>query len=70
MENLMNVVIESFEKLEMEDKEYVFDLLKKHIIKMRRDKIEEYTFLLNDYYKTEKESKQLMGCVYELLYLS
>jgi hypothetical protein len=39
MENLMNVVIESFEKLEMEDKEYVFDLLKKHIIEMRRDKI-------------------------------
>jgi hypothetical protein len=27
MENLMNVVIESFEKLEMEDKEYVFDLI-------------------------------------------
>jgi hypothetical protein len=39
MENLMNVVIESFEKLEMEDKEYVFGLLKKHIIEMRRDKI-------------------------------
>jgi hypothetical protein len=39
MENLMNVVIESFEKLEMEDKEYVFDLLKKHIIEMRRDRI-------------------------------
>ena len=39
MEKLINVVIESFEKLEMEDKEYVFDLLKKHIVEMRRDKI-------------------------------
>ncbi len=41
MADLVNTVIESFEKLEIEDKEFVFDLLKKQLVEIRREKISE-----------------------------